>query len=238
MRKSVNISVETSGRSGSVAIGIGGKILSETLFSGQLRHSAEIFTSIKELLSRYKHNVDEIENIYCVIGPGSFTGIRISVTLAKMYALGNNAKVVGVNTSDALALNASDFEKDTGTQVEKVATVIDGKRGLFFVAIYEKQGEKWVKILDDKMIKSEDFVGEYCQNGPIWLLGEGLVYYKEDFAGENVKFLPEEYWPARAKNVYFIGQQLADENCFDDPVKLVPFYLRGADAKPKKGLKS
>lgn len=237
MKKSVTISVETSGRSGSVAIGIDDEILEETRFSGQLKHNAELFTAIKELLGKYNYNPDQIDNIYCVIGPGSFTGIRISVTLAKMYALAVNARVTAVNTMDALRLNADDYETDTGTQVHRLATVIDAKRGLFFAAVFEKHDNNWVKTTDDTMIKSQDFVKEFCRNKTVWMLGEGLVFYKDDFACENVKFLPEKYWPARAKNVYLIGQQLSKQNVLTDPAKLVPFYLRGPDAKPKKGLK-
>lgn len=238
MKKTVCLAFETSGRNGSVSVGIDGEILAETRFSGQLRHSAELFSAAEEMLSSIGQKPEEVGKIYCVIGPGSFTGIRISVTTAKMYALATNAKICGINTMDALALNASEFEKDTSTQVSKIATVIDAKRGLFFICGFEKQQGKWVKTYEDKLVKAEEFVAEFCQNSPVWLLGEGLVYYKDDFACENVKFLPEKYWPGQSKNVYLMGHQKSEQNEYVDPVKLAPFYLRGPDAKPKKGLKS
>ena len=238
MRKTVCLAFETSGRNGSVSVGIDGEILAETRFSGQLRHSAELFASAKEMICSIGEKPEDVGKIYCVIGPGSFTGIRISVTTAKMYGLATGAKICGVNTMDSLALNASDFEKDTSTQVSKIATVIDAKRGLFFISGFEKRDDRWVKIYDDRLVKAEEFLAEFCQNEPVWLLGEGLVYYKEDFECENVKFLPEKYWPGQSKNVYLIGHSKSEQNDYVDPVKLVPNYLRGPDAKPKKGLKS
>ena len=238
MKKTVNLSVETSGRSGSVAVGIGEEIIAETRFSDQLRHNAELFTTIKEMLNANDLMSEDIGKIYCVIGPGSFTGLRISVTLAKMFAMATGAEIYGVNTMDALAENASDFEKDSGTQVSKIATVIDAKRGSFFIAGFEKQGKNLNKIYDDKLIKAEDFVADFCQNGPVWLLGEGLVYYKNDFICENTRFLPEDYWPGRAKNVYLIGHKLSLLGNISDPLKMTPFYLRGPDAKPKNAHKT
>ena len=205
-QNTVCIAIETSGRTGSIAIGQGHKMLAETRFSGLLRHSIELLTGAKELLSGIGKRPEDVGQINCVIGPGSFTGLRISVTAAKMFSMATGAKIIGVNTSDALAENASDYMEDTSAQIQRIATVIDAKRGDFFVAIFEKQGYEWIKTTGDKLIKAAEFVAKYACSEKIWLLGEGLVYYKEDFAGKSINFLPEKYWPGRAKNVFKVGQ--------------------------------
>ena len=181
MQKTISIAVETSGRAGSVAIGQDGQILAETRFTGHLRHSAELLTSTKQLLDTAGKTVHEVGKIYCVIGPGSFTGLRISATMAKMFEMATGAKIIAVNTMDALAENASDFQRDTSTQVKRIATVIDAKRGSFFITVFQRQADEWVRITDDRVMKSEEFVSEFANNDQIWLLGEGLVYYREDF---------------------------------------------------------
>jgi tRNA threonylcarbamoyladenosine biosynthesis protein TsaB len=237
VQKTVCIAVETSGRAGSIAIGQGHEILAETRFSGLLRHSIELLTGIRKLLAGIGKTPRDVGQINCVIGPGSFTGLRISVTMAKMLSMATGAKIVGVRTSDALAENASDYMEDTSAQLQRIATVIDAKRGDFFVAIFEKQGVQWIKTTQDKLIKAAEFVEKFGNSDKIWLLGEGLVYYKEDFAGNNINFLPEDYWAGRAKNIFRVGQRKADAGQFTDPVDLVPFYLRGPNAVPKKGLK-
>ena len=238
VQKPLSIAVETSGRAGSVAIGQDGQILAETRFTGHLRHSAELLTTTKQLLDDVGMTVQQVGKIYCVIGPGSFTGLRISATMAKMFKMATSAKIIAVNTMEALAENASDYQEDTSTQLQRIATVIDAKRGCFFITVFQRQNDQWVRITDDRVMKSEEFVSEFANSDPIWLLGEGLVYYKEDFAEKNIKFLPEEYWPARAKNVFRVGKAMAERCEFSDALTLTPLYLRDVGAVPKKGLKS
>ena len=101
------LAVETSGRLGSVALAQGDKLLSESRFSGPMRHSAEIFPAITGLLSRFNKKPEQIEQVYISAGPGSFTGLRIAVTFAKTLGLANNSKIVAVDTLDCIAANVT-----------------------------------------------------------------------------------------------------------------------------------
>ena len=101
------LAIETSGRLGSVALAQGDKLLAESHFSGPMRHSAEIFPAITELLSKFSKKPDQIEQVYISAGPGSFTGLRIAVTFAKTLALANNSKIVAVDTLDCITANVS-----------------------------------------------------------------------------------------------------------------------------------
>ena len=105
--KPLILAVETSGRAGSAAIAIGEQILAEAAFSGPMRHSAEIFPTVSALLKDLGRKPKEIEHIYISIGPGSFTGLRIAVTIAKTFNLANNAKIVPVDTLDVIAANVT-----------------------------------------------------------------------------------------------------------------------------------
>ena len=112
------LSVETSGREGSAAIGIGEKILGEISFSGPLRHSTELFPAVVGLLANLARQAREIQHIYVSAGPGSFTGIRIAVAFAKTLHFANNAQVVAVNTMDLIADNATDYITLTAENAE------------------------------------------------------------------------------------------------------------------------
>lgn len=224
--KSFALALETSGRIGSVAVGCGGKLSDEKTFSAPLRHSAELFDSIAELLKNSNKKANQIDHVYISIGPGSFTGVRISVTVAKMMALAAQSKIVAVSTADAMALNVDD------SNIRKIATVIDAKRGRFFIAAFESKNGNWQKILPDCMITPEEFKEKFDRpNEPVWLLGEGLLYYAKQFETANIKILNKEYWSPRASNVFGIGSQMAAEGKFSDPVGLVPFYLRRPEAE-------
>ena len=244
------LAVETSSRIGSVAIALGGKMLAETAFSGSLRHSAEIFPAIRGLLDRFGRKPDQIEHIYISGGPGSFTGLRIATTVAKTMHLANGAKIVTVDTLDVIAANAIKLTAENtfsasnhelpATSHEKVAPILDAKRGQFFIAVYDhdkRQGTTdgiWRKVLPDSLMSAEQFLAEYAgREGPIRLLGDGLVYYKDQFLADGVRFFDEECWSPRAGKVHLLGRQMALEGQFADPLTLTPNYLRRPDVTIK-----
>ena len=89
-----------------------------------------------------KMSPEEIEQIYISVGPGSFTGLRIAVTLAKTMHLASAAKIVAVDTLDVIAANINDYIKEqTNGFPEKIATIIDAKRGQFFIAVYQRNSK-------------------------------------------------------------------------------------------------
>jgi len=230
------LAVETSGRAGSLAIGIGREILGRQAFSGPMRHSAELFPAISGLLEQIERQCSQIEQVYISVGPGSFTGIRIAVTLAKTMHLANGARIVAVNTMQVIAENAADYMKEKQIRINKIATILDAKRGQFYVAAFERQNDHWVRCLPDCLMRHEEFVKQFTKaQQPVWLLGEGLVYYAEAFKAEDIRIIEPDYWPADAKNLYRLGWEMALAEQFADPVTLVPFYLREPDVREKSG---
>jgi len=230
--KTMILALETSGRAGSVALGRGDEIFSEKFFSAPMRHNSELFETISELLSKSDNKPSDIAEIYLSIGPGSFTGIRISVTMAKMMSLSQNAKIIGVRTTDALAENAKTCVSEQKMEIRRIGTIIDAKRNHFFTAVFEKDGDGWVKTMDDTLLKASEFVERFASGDePLWLLGEGLLYYKDKFAADGIKVMDDEYWATRASGIYKAGRKMAKNGEYTDPKVLSPLYLRKTDAE-------
>ncbi len=232
---SLILAVETSGRLGSVALAQGNKLLSESCFSGPMRHSAEIFPAITDLLSRSNKKPDQIEHVYISAGPGSFTGLRIAVTIAKTMALANGAKIVAVDTLDCIAANVinlstTESSSELKTQNsklktnERLAVILDAKRGQFFIAVYDSMNYEqltmnigfWKKILPDCLMTPEEFLARFSdkptcgeRSRTTALIGEGLVFYKDKFARKNIRVLDEKFWNPSAANIHKLGWQLA-----------------------------
>ncbi len=274
-QKPLILAVETSSRIGSVAIAIGERILAEAAFSGPMRHSAELFPAIRSLLDRFSRKPREIEHIYISVGPGSFTGIRIAVTTAKAMNLANAAKIVAVDTLDVIAANATDLATDASshqprpsegrdeprtTSPERIAAVLDAKRGQFFIAVYQRTSPApprgrtsdrrratspapprggtsdgiWKKVFPDSLMTAPQFLDQFaCKQKPVWLLGDGLVYYKDKFKADGIRFLDEQYWSPRAAKVHLLGWKMSLKGQFADPLTLQPAYLRCPDVKIK-----
>ncbi len=237
------LAVETSGRLGSVAIAVGRRILTETTFSGPMRHSSEVFPAICSLLNRFGRKPRDIEHIYISVGPGSFTGLRIAVSIAKTMHLANKAKIVAVDTLDVIAANADDYLRQEKTRVEQIAVILDAKRSQFYIAVYQHTSDEqrtasnaiWKKSIPDSLMTASQFLDRFAGKAkPVWLLGEGLVYYSDKFKAEGVRFLDEQYWAPRAEKVHLLGWKMASAGQFADPVTLQPRYLRKPEAEEKQ----
>lgn len=239
MQKTLILAVETSGRLGSVAIAFGEKLLGESRFSGPMRHSYELFPAIAGLLKHLNRKPKDIEHLYFSVGPGSFTGLRIAVALAKMMHFANTAKMIPVDTLDVIAANATDYIKEQNTNIGKFATVLDAKRGQFYIAAYnhlsKNSNMQYEKILPDCLMSASQFLDKFSRNAePIWLLGEGLVYHADAFKAENIHFIDKDYWNPRAAKVHLLGWQLALKGRFANPVTLQPNYLLRPQAEEKR----
>lgn len=232
----IALAVETSGRAGSVAAGVGGKMLAEITFSGALKHSAELFTSAEKLLNQINACIQDVEHIYIAAGPGSFTGVRIAVTMAKMLAFTTKASIVAVNTTEAIVTNASIAITEQKLPIKRAAVIIDAKRGQFFTAVFTRQNDKWAPESDVALLTADEFLARHTTSGaePVWLLGEGLVYYRDKFQAGSVRLLEEKYWSGRASGVFAAAAEKAAAGDFADPQTLVPLYFRQADAIEKR----
>jgi len=251
--KPLILAVETSSRIGSVAIALNGKMLGETVFSAPMSHSVEIFPAIRELLDQFNLKPRQLEHVYISGGPGSFTGLRIATTLAKTMQLAHAVKIVTVDTLDVVAANAIELipentlsamkHKMPAMSGERVAAILDAKRGQFFIAVYECDNDEepnaagrliWKKALPDCLMTASQFLDRFvCEAKPIWLLGDGLLYYKDKFQADNVRFFDEKYWSPRASKVLLLGRQMALKEQFADALTLTPNYLRKPDVTVK-----
>ena len=235
MSEKLIIAIETSGRVGSAAIGRGDELISETPFSGFMRHSAELFTVLEKLLHRASATTDDVKQVYITAGPGSFTGLRIAVTAAKMFYFTQNSQIIAADSMDVIAENAPHYSADTGQFVDCIATILDAKKGLFYAAVFDQVDGIWKKCLDTQIITAEGLLEwlETNKKKDVGLLGEGLVYYGEKFESPFTHLLDKPYWSATAAGLFRVGYRMAAEKLFADPFALTPKYIRGPDAVKK-----
>src|SRR5262249_5140100 len=154
------------------------------------------------------------EELYVSAGPGSFTGLRIGITLAKTLALATGVKIVSVPSVKVLAENAP-------AGARNLIIVLDAKRDQIFTARFEKSGQ-W---LEREPAHLDDLTAMLSRSPrPVHLLGEGIPYHQKFIpAGDSgVIVTPEDTWRARASAVAKLGIAMARENQFSDPMTLTP----------------
>jgi len=147
MDKPLILALETSSRVGSVALALGPELLEEVQFSGPMQHSAELFPTVEGLLKRHERTPSQIDQVHLAIGPGSFTGLRIAVAMAKTMHLARAVQIVTVDSLDVMAANLSEVSRrrfqgldnaPEATTAGRIATLFDAKRGQFYAAVYER----------------------------------------------------------------------------------------------------
>ncbi len=221
------IAIETSGRVGSVAIVRDAHVLVEEQFPHGLAHAAQIVPILDRLTRAQGWTPRDVEELYLSIGPGSFTGLRISVTLAKTMALAMGVKLVAVPTTRVLAENAPD-------EVNHLIIVLDAKRGQVFTASFERGDDREWHERESAHLDSLSAVIERSPR-PVHLLGEGIPYHENFIPRDDpsVIITPQESWRARASAVAKLGAQMSDRMQFVDPFALAPVYIRRPEAEEK-----
>lgn len=97
------LSIETSVGPFSIAIFNDGKLIDSYYHSIPHQQAEMLMPKINEILNKNNISYDAIKTISVSIGPGSFTGIRIGLSAAQGISIGNNCKVIGISTLDAIA---------------------------------------------------------------------------------------------------------------------------------------
>jgi len=224
------LAIETSGRVGSVALVRDGVVLAEPTFEHGLKHAATILPMIDSLCRAHGIGPRDLAELYLSIGPGSFTGLRIGVTLAKTMALTTGVKIVAVPTVNVLAANAP-------AEARHVIIVLDAKRDQIFTAAFESKQERDPSSLAAREPAHLDSLTAMLARSPrpVRLLGEGIPYHKKFIPTDDAAVIvtSPDTWRARAGVVAAIGMSMAQRGEFADPDKLTPLYIRKSEAEEK-----
>ena len=221
------LALETSGRVGSVALARDGVVIGERSYPHGLMHAAAIVPMIDELFREHGLSPADADHIYVSVGPGSFTGLRVGVTLAKTLAYATGAKVVAVPSVRVLTENAP-------ADAQRAAIVLDAKRGQIFTATFERDdGGEWTEREPARLDRLTEVVARTPR--PLHLLGDGLPFHRDAIADAlDVILADESTWQARASVVARLGALMATRGEFADAFVLQPTYVRLAEAEEKR----
>ena len=220
------LALETSGRTGSVAIAQDGVVLAEQRYPHGLKHAAGIVPIVDTLCRDRGWAPRDVEEVYVSVGPGSFTGLRVGVTVAKTLAFATGARLVAVPTADVLARNAP-------AGWRQLVVVLDAKRDQVYTAVFAN-GSGGPEVVEPAHLDSLAAVIARAPR-PVHLIGEGIPYHRKFIPAEDPGVIetPPELWDARAAAVVEVGDALARRGQFTEPDRLAPVYIRRPEAEEK-----
>ena len=122
------------------------KLIDKTIYINDNNLSEKLLPSIKELLDKNNIRVNNLNRIYVSVGPGSFTGIRIGLTVAKVMSWSLKIDIIPISSLEAIASTDSDYNY--------ICPMIDARRGYVYASLYDKELNN---IIKDQYIKQEVF---------------------------------------------------------------------------------
>jgi tRNA threonylcarbamoyladenosine biosynthesis protein TsaB len=130
----VIIALDTSQAVGSVALSRDGAVLGTERFRAPSSHLVALGRAVEQLLAAHRLAPADVDRLAVVVGPGSFTGLRIGLSFVKGLHAARGAGVVTIDSLRLLALPLLSVH-------ERVCSLIDARRGEVYAAVYERAGE-------------------------------------------------------------------------------------------------
>lgn len=192
------------------AISEDGKITGE--IKEDLGKDLSVFTldKIKSMLDANNISINTIDKFIVVNGPGSFTGIRIGVTISKVLALMLNKKISTISSLQAMALSSTE---DTSYKVP----LIDARRGYVYSGIYDKDNNI---ILKDQYIKLDTLKCIIEQ-----LPGNYII-----ITNNNIEIPNKEKYSPNFEKILNVAIDIESVN----PHYVNPIYLKSTEAEEKQ----
>lgn len=213
------LGIDTSTASLSVALMVDGVLKYELNQNHALTHSERLMPYIATMMEAIGCSMDEVDRFACTVGPGSFTGVRIGVSVANAFALALNKEVVGVSTLEAMAYSHR-FSEDV------LLATTDAQRGNFYAAFYKRDEEhpETLKVLDEEAVLSvKDLEEKIIQYPQVILIGDAVKLW-EDVPSNVVKAPCDLRFP-RASSVCLLSLQKEGKGYIE------PVYLRKSQAE-------
>ena len=223
---SLLLNIETSTEVCSVSLSKNGKLLFIKEQSEGLSHSEKLTVFIEELFNKSNFSVKDLSAVAVSKGPGSYTGLRIGVSVAKGLCYGLNIPLISVGSLDSLASQAIEDYKQTSKtkQLENVlfCPMIDARRMEVYTALYNYKGEP-IQPVSAQIIGEKSF-SDYLESNKILFFGNGASKCSKYLNHSNALF--QGPLKASARFMQNLANKKYNKNEFEDVAYFEPFYLK------------
>lgn len=198
------------------------------------KNSYYILPTIKRILDSLKIGLKDLDYFAVGLGPGSFTGIRIGLSVIKGFAYALKKPIIGISSLDMLSLNANGLS----LRDAKICPVIDAKRNLIFTSLYTFKNGHLQRVMPYKLISLDDLMDRLACR--VVFLGDALKLYKDKIKLKKKKasILDEDYWYPKPRNIIELARDRIDKNKIDDLKTIRPLYLYPKECQIRKSLTS
>lgn len=212
--------IETSTTVCSVALAAGGNVIFEKVSYDGPSHAALLGVFVEEALRVMKGQEASLDAVAVSCGPGSYTGLRIGVSLAKGICFGYGVPLIAIPTLKLLAYTAIQTHKLDSSAL--YCALLDARRMEVYAAIYDAD----LSVVRDTVaeIVTADTYASVLLNNEVAFFGNGASKCKEVIQSPNACFL-EDIHPL-AVNMVPLAVASYEKSDFVDAAYYEPFYLK------------
>ncbi|MGE1211956.1 tRNA (adenosine(37)-N6)-threonylcarbamoyltransferase complex dimerization subunit type 1 TsaB [Bacillus sp. FSL K6-2841] len=220
------LAIDTSNHTLGIALVKNSTVIGESITYLKKNHSVRAMPTVEALMKECGVAPSELSKIVVAKGPGSYTGVRIGVTIAKTLAWTLSIPISAVSSLETLAANGQYFDG-------WISPLFDARRGQVYTGLYTFEEGKIQEIKQDQNILLTDWLHELKQTGkPVLFLGQDVHLHEESIRsilGETAVIAEGAFHNPRPSMLAFLGADRPAE----DVHQLVPNYIRMAEAEVK-----
>jgi tRNA threonylcarbamoyladenosine biosynthesis protein TsaB len=219
------LTIDTSTPTGSVAISRGETLLGEILLNVKSTHTDRLLLTLRQLLADAGLQLADVDALAAVLGPGSFTGLRVGVATIKGLALALDKPVVGVSTLQALAMQFP-FAR------HPLCVLLDARKKEVYAGLYHWEGGRPVAVRPETVIAPEALLE--ALDGEMLFAGDGAVAYRTFISrrlGPRAHFVPWSMHPPRAAAAAVLALAALRAGETIPLAQLAPRYIRLSEAE-------
>lgn len=216
------LAIDTSTTHSSCAVMNDNNIVGDFSINQSMSHNEILLVMVDEMLKKLNIDIEDIDLFVAVTGPGSFTGIRIGVTVVKALAMALNKPIVAVNTLEALSFGVFSDKKKI--------PLIDARGERVYYGVYE--GINNENIVAPALLTIDELLDEFSDKGKFVFVGDCVNLYKDRILeNKNFETTPACLNSCISKNACVIGKQKYERGDISDCFSLSPEYVRLSQAQ-------
>ena len=224
------LNIDTSTDVCSVAVSEDGTCIFEQEDHTGPNHAEKLGTFVDEALSFIDNHAIPLDAVAVSCGPGSYTGLRIGVSMAKGICFGRDVKLLAVPTLELLCVPVL-LRELVAEDDALLCPMLDARRMEVYAQIFDRSLREVRPIYAD-VVDAETYKA-WLDEHPVYFFGNGAMKCKESINHPNAHFI--EGIDALAKNMFPLAEKRMAKEQFEDVAYFVPFYLKDFVAKlPRK----